>query len=171
MEPTPAPTTPPATRAGWWSRNWKWFVPTGCLTFIALIVAFVACIIVFVFGLMKSTDVYTTAVARARSNPQAIAALGTPMKEGLFLSGNTHVDGASGTADLAIPIPVRRARARFTWSRSSPRVNGIIPNWCSRWGKQKSGSSWDLELEPRRAAPPSPRIISARSLPGGAVDR
>jgi hypothetical protein len=26
----------------WWSRNWKWFVPVGCLSLILLFCAFIA---------------------------------------------------------------------------------------------------------------------------------
>ena len=62
------------------------------------------CIIVFVFSVMKSTDVYKTALNRAKANPEVMAALGTPIKDGLFVSGNTHGDGASGEANLSIPL-------------------------------------------------------------------
>ena len=53
---------------------------------------------------MKSSDVYKTALDRAKANPEVVAALGTPIKDGLFVSGNTHADGASGEANLSIPI-------------------------------------------------------------------
>src|SRR5436853_5939931 len=79
MESTPPPlpqTPPPAPRGGWWSRNWKWFVPTGCFTFIALGVLFVVCIVLFVFGVLKSTDVYKTAVAGAKDEQRVSAARG-----------------------------------------------------------------------------------------------
>lgn len=59
---------------------------------------------VVVFGAMKSTDVYKTAFARAQKHPAVIEALGTPIDDGLFLSGSTNVNGASGNAELAIPI-------------------------------------------------------------------
>lgn len=118
MEPTPppVPTTPqPATpqppRKGWWSRNWKWFVPTGCLTFLALIVAFVVCLTMFVFGVLKSTDVYKTALARAKNDPRVVAALGSPIKDGLVPSGKTNVDGSSGDADISIPISGPKGKA------------------------------------------------------------
>jgi hypothetical protein len=103
MDPIP-PQPQPLPQPGWWSRNWKWFVPVGCLSFIALIVGFVLCIVVFVFGIMKSSDVYKTALSRAQASPEVQAALGTPIKDGLVVSGNTKADGASGTADLSIPI-------------------------------------------------------------------
>ena len=93
-----------APRPGWWSRNWKWFVPTGCLAIVAMIAAFVAMIVIIVFGALKSTDVYKNAVARAKADPAVIDALGTPVKEGMFLSGSTSTTGPSGEAELSIPI-------------------------------------------------------------------
>ena len=81
-----------------------WFVPTGCLTLIALFVAFIGVIMLIVFGALKSTDVYKTAVAQAKGNAAVTEALGTPIKEGLFLSGKTNVEGPTGQADIAIPI-------------------------------------------------------------------
>jgi hypothetical protein len=66
--------------------------------------AFVISIVLAIFGAIKSTDVYKDAVARAKANPAVIAALGSPIKEGMFLSGNANVNGASGESNLAIPI-------------------------------------------------------------------
>jgi hypothetical protein len=53
---------------------------------------------------MKSTDVYKDALARAKADPAVIEALGSPVKDGLLVSGNTNVNGASGESNLAIPI-------------------------------------------------------------------
>src|SRR5215469_16989449 len=85
-------------------RNWKWFVPTGCLSLLVLLVSFVGSIALIVFSAMKSTDVYKDALARARVNPAVVEALGSPIKEGFLVSGNTNVNGASGEANLSIPI-------------------------------------------------------------------
>jgi hypothetical protein len=114
--PVPSATPPPLTpsqppRGGWWSRNWKWFVPTGCLTFLALIAVFSVCVMMFVFGVLKSTDVYKSAVSRAKNDPRVTAALGTPIKEGLVPMGKTNVEGSSGAADLAIPISGPKGKA------------------------------------------------------------
>jgi hypothetical protein len=88
----------------WWGRNWKWFVPAGCLTIVLLGVGFVATLVFFVFGMMKNTDAYTDAVRAARDNPAVVAALGTPIEEGFMVSGSFNESGPSGTADLAIPL-------------------------------------------------------------------
>ena len=79
-------------------------MPTGCLGLFLLFCAFVAVIIVTVFSAIKSTDVYKEAVARAKADDRVTTAIGTPIKEGLFVSGSTNVTGASGKSDLSIPI-------------------------------------------------------------------
>src|SRR5690349_2599911 len=106
MDPVPPPSTPTpiAPRPNWWSRNWKWFVPTGCLSILVAIVAFACAIVVFAFSAMKSTDVYKTAFARAKNDPAVIEALGSPVKDGWYITGKTNVEGTSGEADIGFPI-------------------------------------------------------------------
>src|SRR5207237_7702078 len=111
MEQTQPPV--PSQRPNWWKRNWKWFVPLGCFTVALLFLAFVGSILVIVFSAMKSTDVYKQALARAKADPAVIEALGSPIKDGFLVSGNTNVNGASGESNLAIPI-------------SGPKGKGII---------------------------------------------
>lgn len=88
----------------WFGRNWKWFVPLACVWGLAVIAGFVALILYLVFGMMKSSDVYTEALARAKANPSVVMALGMPIKEGLVVAGSIRVSGPSGEADLEIPI-------------------------------------------------------------------
>ena len=90
--------------SNWWKRNWKWFVPLGCFTVVLMFVIFVGSILVIVFSAMKSTDVYKDALARVKADPAVIEALGSPIKDGFLMSGNTNVNGASGESNLAIPI-------------------------------------------------------------------
>jgi hypothetical protein len=66
--------------------------------------AFIAFLVLVVFGAMKQSDAYKMAVARATADPRVTSALGTPISEGWFLSGKTNVNGSSGDADLTIPI-------------------------------------------------------------------
>jgi hypothetical protein len=98
------PAVPPTPTDNWWKRNWKWFVPLGCFSMALLFVVFVGSVVVIVFSAVKSTDVYKNALARARSHPAVIEALGSPVTEGFLVSGNTNVNGASGEANLAIPV-------------------------------------------------------------------
>ena len=79
-------------------------MPLGCFSVALLFLVFVGSIIVIVFSAMKSTDVYKEALARAKADPAVTEALGSPIKEGFLVSGNTNVNGASGESNLAIPI-------------------------------------------------------------------
>ena len=92
METSPPIPSPP--KGNWWTRNWKWFVPTGCLTVLVLFATFIALIVVIVFSAMKSSDVYKDAFERAKADPAVIEALGSPIKDGMFVSGSTKVNGA-----------------------------------------------------------------------------
>ena len=126
MEQNPPPPHS-GPRSNWWTRNWKWFVPTGCLTILVLFVAFVGSIVIIVFSAIRSTGPYKDAFARAKIHPLVIEALGSPIKEGLFVSGSTKVNGAAGEANLAIPISgpkgkgtiyVKAAKSLGRWSYS-----------------------------------------------------
>jgi Cytochrome oxidase complex assembly protein 1 len=91
-------------KPNWWTRNWKWFVPLGCFTVALMFLMFAGSIVVIVFSAMKSTNVYKEALARAKADPAVIEALGSPIKDGFLVSGNSNVNGASGESNLAIPI-------------------------------------------------------------------
>jgi hypothetical protein len=91
-------------RPNWWHRNWKWFVPVGCLSVLLLVTAFVGVLFYAIAGLMKSSDAYRDALAKAKSSPAVVHELGKPIEEGFFTSGSIRVSGPSGDADLSIPI-------------------------------------------------------------------
>jgi Cytochrome oxidase complex assembly protein 1 len=131
-QPPISPASPP--RKSWWGRNWKWLVPTGCLGLALLVAGFVALLVMVIFGAMKSSDVYKDALAKARANPAVIDALGSPIKEGMFLSGNTNVNGASGEANLAIPI-------------SGPKGKGTIYVAASKSAGQWTYATLVAEIE------------------------
>ena len=78
---------------------------------IALGVVFVLCIVFFVFSVLKSSDAYQNALTRAKNDSRVVAALGSPIKEGLVPSGKTNVNGSSGEADIAIPISGPKGKA------------------------------------------------------------
>ncbi len=112
----------------WPGRNWKWLVPLGCLGSLALFAAFIVAIGCLVFGMMKSSGAYQGAVAKARAHPLVQQAIGTPIEEGMFVTGNINVSGSSGEADLSIPISgpdgqatiqVVAARAAGQWTFST----------------------------------------------------
>src|SRR5687767_11579148 len=94
----------PPERKGWFGRNWKWFVPAGCLSVIVIAGAIVAAIVYFAFGAMKSSYAYQEAMTRTRANADAIRELGEPIESGWMISGSIKLNDSSGKADLSIPV-------------------------------------------------------------------
>jgi hypothetical protein len=89
----------------WRTRNWKWAVPALCI-FVPLLACggFGVGLMALVFGLIKSTDVYTDSLAAARANPQIRAALGEPIEPDFLVTGNINIEGASGHADISYHV-------------------------------------------------------------------
>lgn len=98
-------------RGNWWSRNWKWFVPVGCLSLIVLFAAFIGSIFLVATGAMKSSDVYKQAVAKAQAHPEVVEALGTPITTGYFTSGSINTSTSGGDATLSIPLSGPKGKA------------------------------------------------------------
>ena len=98
-------------------------------------VIFMVCIFFLVFSVLKSSDAYKTALSRAQNDERVAAALGTPIRDGLVPSGSTNAKGASGEADLAIPISGPKGKAtiyavgtksagEWAFSKLAVQVNG-----------------------------------------------
>lgn len=113
MEPTMQPAQP-VQQPSWWNRNWKWALPVGCLILLLpplLLTGFIGGILAIVFGSIKSTDVYEEALARARSHPAVVEALGEPVEDRWWMSGQINTSGPSGSADIAIPLRGPKGKA------------------------------------------------------------
>jgi hypothetical protein len=93
----PDPSAPPPPPPSWWQRNWKWVVPAGCLSILALFA-------LFFFTVFRHTDVFREAIARAEANPQVRAELGEPIREGWWIAGHVRTTGPSGNAAISIPL-------------------------------------------------------------------
>lgn len=124
-------------KQNWWNRNWKWFVPVGCLGTLIVIAGFFVGVCLLVFGLAKSSYAYKDALAKAKSHPAVQETLGTPIEEGLFVTGSINTSGPSGRADLAIPI-------------SGPRGKGTIYVVASKSAGQWTYSTLVVEIKDTR---------------------
>ena len=109
-------------------------MPTGCLGMLLLVAAFVFFIVAIVFGALKSSDAYKMALARAKADPRVVNALGSPIKDGLFISGKTNVSGTSGQADLTVPI-------------SGPNGNGTLYFVASKFAGEWTFSKLIVTVE------------------------
>ncbi len=121
-DPTINPAAAPPRN--WWQRNWKWAVPVGCGSVIVLFAAFIFSIMVFVFSVIRSTDVFREALERAKADPQVRAELGEPIREGWWVSGNVETAGPSGSADISIPLK---------GSRQSGTLYAVAHKSAGRW--------------------------------------
>lgn len=85
------------------SSPWMW-IGLGCGVVTLGIVAFVAFIVIVVFGSMRSSTPYKEAMALAQSDSRVIEALGSPIRPGYFFGGSINTKNRDGDADLSIPI-------------------------------------------------------------------
>jgi len=91
-------------RKSWWDRNWKWFVPTGCLSLILLFGLFIAGIFFGVTSMMKDSDVYKETLTEVQHNKIVIEKLGSHIEANGMTSGNISLSNDTGNCDLQIPI-------------------------------------------------------------------
>jgi hypothetical protein len=82
----------------------EWVVPLGCL--LPVLFAGGCGLLAFLLatGIMKQSDAYKIALARAQANPAVIEAIGSPISQTGIVSGNSNVSGAVGEANLSIAL-------------------------------------------------------------------
>lgn len=109
VRPRPPP-LPKTAKGNWFERNWKWVVPIvgGLLILLSTVVATMS-----VGRLMRSSVPYKDAVTFARENESVTDALGTPIREGLFVSGRINTIDDAGCANLSIPLSGPKASGTF----------------------------------------------------------
>ena len=87
----------------------------SCRSVVFLPVLFVGgCgLLVFLFatGIIKQSDAYKIALARAQANPAVIEAIGSPISQTGIVSGNSNVTGPTGQASLSIPLSGPKGKA------------------------------------------------------------
>jgi hypothetical protein len=142
----------PPKQGSWLGRNWWWAAPLGCLLPALACGGCFALILPAVFGAIKSSDPYKEGVVRAKASAAVRDALGEPIAEGYFPSGNINTrttNGVeSGTADLTIPL-------------SGPKGSGAVHVVA-----EKAAGKWTystIEATPRPAVGlPAPPAIAPR---------
>lgn len=91
-------------KKNWWDRNWKWFVPTGCLSLIVLFGLFLGGIFFGITSMMKDSDAFKESMAAAQQNKMVIQKLGSPLETNGIMSGSINISNDTGDCDLQIPI-------------------------------------------------------------------
>ena len=124
---------------GWFGRNWKWFVPTGCLTLLLLGALLVALLVGLglkgMSGLFAGSEPVKHSIQLAEADPGVVAALGKPLKAGMMIQGSMQTNNDDGSADLSLPITgpkgsgklylkAERSAGRWTYSLIEIAVDG-----------------------------------------------
>ena len=65
-----------------------------------------------IFSFIKSSDEYRGARDKVVSDPRVIAALGSPVKDGYWVSGTVNVRDHTGEADFNFPVSGPNGSAR-----------------------------------------------------------
>ncbi len=143
MQPQPQPKK---------TSPWVW-VGIGCGVVFVGLIAFIAFIVVVVFGAMRSSDAYKEAMQRATTDPRVVAALGSPVEASFLVSGNVQVNNNEGTAKLDIPIHGPKGSATLhveaTKTRGRWYYNQMIVT-------PKQGAEIDLMTSPEGSTSTSP---------------
>ncbi len=100
-------------KPGWWQRNWPWAIPAGGLGLFGLFIGTFAIVAFALLGTVKNSDVYAGALALARSDPRVVDELGEPIKAGWTIEARIDLVGASGEAELSIPITGPKGSGRL----------------------------------------------------------
>jgi hypothetical protein len=113
----------PQPPRNWWSRNWKWVVPVGCLLPLLVMGGCVAGLFFIVFEAIRHTEVYTESVSRAQANPEVRARLGEPIEPRWWITGNVNAANDGGDANVSIPIrgPKRSASIHVVATKNRGR--------------------------------------------------
>lgn len=112
---------PTIPQQGWWSRNWKWFVPVGCLTLLATCGCCIGGGLLVALRGVQSSPVYQDAIARATSSPLAIEALGAPIEASWMVEFNVT------PAETRIRVPLKGKKTAGTlYVRGQPAEGGAI---------------------------------------------
>ncbi len=131
-----------AKKPGWWKLNWIWAVPTICVTLVVGGIGLIIGIFALVFGVLKSTEVYETALFEAQTNPAVIQQLGNQIVDGLMFTGNMEVNPTTGYADIVIPISGQRGSASLYLQ--AEKANGEWEYYTMEVVIAETGESIDL---------------------------
>jgi hypothetical protein len=109
---TPDPNAP-VVQQSWWTRNWKWVVPVGCLVPVLCCGSFGAFTYFGVSKMIEGSTPFTTALGKAASNRDVQETIGAPLKPTLGLNGSINESNGNGSADFTVPIEGPRGKGKL----------------------------------------------------------
>ncbi|WP_426754387.1 cytochrome c oxidase assembly factor Coa1 family protein [Myxococcus sp. Y35] len=100
-----------APRPGWWSRNWRWAAPLGCLGLVASCACLGMLVVYLGFTSLGRSEAHQEAVAIASEDPEVQRALGTPIESGLPRRTSTLRRNGTSRAQFSLPLEGPRGEA------------------------------------------------------------
>ncbi|MRX67358.1 Cytochrome oxidase complex assembly protein 1 [Flavobacterium resistens] len=95
----------------WWNRNWKWFIPTGCLSIIILFVLFLVGVFFEVTSIIKDSDAYIESMELVQHNKILIEKLGSPIETDGMVSGTVSAVNDVRKCDVQVPLKGPKGKA------------------------------------------------------------
>src|SRR5438067_3751984 len=142
-------------QSNWFGRNWKWVVPVGCLLPVLFLGGCALMIFFFATGVLKQSDAYKIALARAQATPAVIEAIGSPVSQTGIVSGNSNANGPTGEANLSIPLSGPKGKATLYVEGKKSADTWFFQTMVVKI--EKTGERIDLNTLPvpaRAASPP-----------------
>lgn len=128
-----------APRKGWWSRNWLWAVPSGCLGLLLSCGCLGALFVTLTISGSGGVSVVTQAIERAKQSPEVQQALGEPINPTAWgFQGSIHSGTDGGSANFSLPLQGSRAEGTLrvrasqqgdTWTYTQLQVD--VPDQAS----------------------------------------
>lgn len=91
-------------KQSWLNRNWKWLIPSGCLTLIILVSLFIGGIFYEVTSVLKDSEAYKESMAALQNNKLVVEKLGSPIETDGIVSGSVTSSNSVRTCDVQVPI-------------------------------------------------------------------
>ena len=132
-------------------------MPVGCLLPVLFVGGCGLVVFWFATGIMKQSEAYKIALARAQANPAVIEAIGSPISQTGIVSGNSNVNGAIGEANLSIPLSGPKGKATLCVEAKKSADTWFFQTMVVKI--EKNGERIDLNKLPlpaRSAAPSHP---------------
>jgi hypothetical protein len=117
-----------APQRSWWSRNWKWAAPVGCLGLIGSCGCLTVALIALGFASAKSSTPYEQALSIAKSDSEVQATLGQPIESSFSMQSSIRMGDGQSTAEFSVPL-------------HGSKTDGVL-----RIEATKSGKDWEYQV-------------------------
>ncbi|MBL0737003.1 hypothetical protein JI750_08925 [Flavobacterium sp. GN10] len=114
----------------WLNRNWKWLIPSGCLTLIILAALFIGGIFYEVTSVLKDSEAYKESMLAVENNKLVVEKLGSPVETDGMVSGVVTSHNNVRACDVQVPLKGPKGKGtlfvvgekRGTWKYSEMSV-------------------------------------------------